>query len=139
MSISVFLGFDIFKSVMMLFRVIRLYDIKNEQRESSAAHVGTVSQTVRSGTGPYKEKYHARPALLTVFSITQSDHSISLLSVHDITDLNMLHKELQNLIERLDQPIKLMLTRKMATLKALFKSQNPYEMNSAFFSSILKI
>jgi len=86
-----------------------------------------------------REIYHARPALLTVFSITQSDHSISLLSVHDITDLNMLHKELQNLIERLDQPIKLMLTRKMATLKALFKSQNPYEMNSAFFSSILKI
>jgi len=61
----------------MLFRVIRLYDIKNDQRESSAALVGTVSQTVRSGSGPYKEKYHARPALHTVFSITQSDLSIS--------------------------------------------------------------
>ena len=39
--------------------------------------VGTVSQTVRSGNGPYKEKHHARPALLTVFSITQSDHLIA--------------------------------------------------------------
>ena len=58
----------------MPFRVIRLYDIKNEQWENSAAHVGTVSQTVRSGNGPYKEKYHARPTLLTVFPITQSDH-----------------------------------------------------------------
>ena len=48
------------KSVLMPFRVIRLYDIKNEQWENSAAHVGTVSQTVRSGNGPYKEKYHAR-------------------------------------------------------------------------------
>ena len=32
---------------------------------------------------------HARPSLLTVFSITQSDHSILLLSIHDITDLEM--------------------------------------------------
>ena len=44
------------KSVFMSSRVIRLYDIRNEQRENSAAHVGTVSQTVRSGNGPYKEK-----------------------------------------------------------------------------------
>ena len=73
----------------MSFRVIRLYDIKNEQRESSAAHVGTVSQTVRSGNGPYKEKYHARPSLLTVFSIIPSDHSITLLSIHDSTDLEI--------------------------------------------------
>ncbi len=51
--------------------------------------VGTVSQTVRSGNGPYKEKYHARPALLTVSSITQSDHLITLLSIHDIADLEM--------------------------------------------------
>jgi len=49
----------------MSFRVPQLYDIKNEQRLSSVAHVGTVSQTVRSGNGPYKEKYHARPSLLT--------------------------------------------------------------------------
>jgi hypothetical protein len=37
-----------------------------------------------------KEMYHARPALLTVFSITQSDHSITLLSILDIVDLEML-------------------------------------------------
>ncbi len=53
-----------------------MYDIKNEQRESKAAHVGTVSQTVRSGNESYKEKYHARPSLLTVFSTTQLEHSI---------------------------------------------------------------
>ncbi len=75
---------------MMSFRVPQLYDIKNEQRESSAAHEGTVSQTVRSGNGPYKEKYHARPSFLTVFSIIQSDHSIMLLCIYDITDLEIL-------------------------------------------------
>jgi hypothetical protein len=37
-----------------------------------------------------KEMYHACPALLTVFSITQSDHSITLLSILDIVDLEML-------------------------------------------------
>jgi len=37
-----------------------------------------------------KEMYHARPALLTVFFITQSDHSITLLSIHGNTDLEML-------------------------------------------------
>ncbi len=74
----------------MFLRSIRLYDNKNEQRDSSAAHVGSVSQTVRSGNGPYKEKYHARPSLLTVFSITQSDLSITLLSMHDIPDLESL-------------------------------------------------
>jgi len=37
-----------------------------------------------------REMYHARPALLTVFSIKQPDHSITLLSIHDITDLEML-------------------------------------------------
>jgi len=35
------------------------------------------------------EMYHARSALLTVFSITQSDHSTTLLRIHDITDLEM--------------------------------------------------
>jgi len=75
----------------MSFRLIRLYDIKNEQRDISwtlsILDVGTVSQTVRSGNGSYIKRNHARPALLTVFSITQSDHSITLLSIHDITDL----------------------------------------------------
>ncbi len=31
-------------------------------------NVGTVSQTVRSGNGPYKEKYHARLEPFTRFS-----------------------------------------------------------------------
>ncbi len=37
----------------------------------------------------HREMYHARPALLAVFSITQPDHSITLLSIYDITDLEM--------------------------------------------------
>jgi hypothetical protein len=37
-----------------------------------------------------REMRHARPALLTVFSITQSDHLITLFSLHDIKDLEML-------------------------------------------------
>ncbi len=36
-----------------------------------------------------REMYHARPALLTVFSITQLGHLITLLSIHDIADLKM--------------------------------------------------
>jgi hypothetical protein len=35
---------------------------------------------------------HARPALLTVFSITQSDHLITLLSIHVFTVLKILHQ-----------------------------------------------
>jgi len=35
------------------------------------------------------EMYHARTALLTVFSTTQLGHSISLLSIHDYMDLEM--------------------------------------------------
>ncbi len=35
-------------------------------------NVGTVSQTVRSGNGPYKEKHHTRPALLTVLEMLPS-------------------------------------------------------------------
>ena len=42
-------------------------------------YVGTVSQTVRSGNGPYIKRNHARPALLTVFSTTQLGYSISQL------------------------------------------------------------
>jgi hypothetical protein len=34
-----------------------------------------------------REMYHARPALLTVFSITQLGHTITLLSIHNIMDL----------------------------------------------------
>jgi hypothetical protein len=52
------------------------------------AHVGTVSQTVRSGTGPYKENYHARTSLLTLFSITQADLSIALSRIYDNIDLD---------------------------------------------------
>jgi hypothetical protein len=39
------------------------------------------------------EMYHARPALLTVFSITQSDHSITPLRIQDITDLEIHSRE----------------------------------------------
>jgi hypothetical protein len=34
-------------------------------------NVGTVSQTVRSGNGPYIERCHARPALLTDLDLTK--------------------------------------------------------------------
>jgi hypothetical protein len=49
----------------------------------------------RFPNGPFGERtllemYHARPVLLTVFSTTQSDHLKTLLSSHDITDLEML-------------------------------------------------
>ena len=36
------------------------------------------------------EMYHARSALHTVFSITQSDHLIPRLSIHAITDVENL-------------------------------------------------
>jgi len=41
------------------------------------SNVGTVSQTVRSGNGPYIASDHAHPALLTVFSIIKFDHLIT--------------------------------------------------------------
>jgi hypothetical protein len=40
-----------------------------------------------------REMYHARPSLLTVFSITQSDHSITLSSIHNLTDLEIVIEE----------------------------------------------
>ena len=45
---------------------------------------------------PWK-MYHARPSLLTVFSITQSDPSITLTCIHDITDLDIVPMVLKNL------------------------------------------
>ncbi len=53
--------------------------LRNISRSLSILDVGTVSQTVRSGNGPYIGKYHAHPALLTVFSTTQLEHSITQL------------------------------------------------------------
>jgi len=48
----------------MAFRVPQLVISKNEQRDigrtPSILDVGTVSQTVRSGNGPYTEKNHSR-------------------------------------------------------------------------------
>ena len=79
------------------------------------------------------EMYHARPSLLTVFSITQSDHSITLSRIQT----NLLMFSLGN--DPYIYPIKLMLTRKMPMLKAAFKSQKAYEITRAFLSSILKI
>jgi len=76
----------------MFFRVIRLVVSKTNNGKAVWLYsdVGTVSQTVRSGNGLDIEKMSCPPrALLTVFSITQSDHSISLLSIHDYMDLEM--------------------------------------------------
>jgi hypothetical protein len=44
------------------------------------------------------EMYHARSALLTVFSTTQLGHSILLLSIHAITVLEILLFDLDNWI-----------------------------------------
>jgi DNA-directed RNA polymerase subunit RPC12/RpoP len=41
---------------------------------------------------------HARPALLTVFSITQSNHSTTLLSSLDIADLEMAIQDKKTLL-----------------------------------------
>jgi hypothetical protein len=69
-------------------------DFENEQRDIcrtlSILDVGTVSQMVRSGNGPYIKRNHARPALLTVFSTTQLGHSITLSGIHVITDFEKL-------------------------------------------------
>jgi hypothetical protein len=78
----------------MLFRMIRLYDSKT--RSVSPA------RKLRSDPGfPHissREMYHARQALLTVFYITQSDHSITFMSIHDITDLEKLLECIRRLI-----------------------------------------
>jgi hypothetical protein len=42
-----------------------------------------------------REMCHARPSPLTVFSITQSDHSIALLRLHDNADLEMLPEKIE--------------------------------------------
>jgi len=68
------------KSVLMSFRVIRAYGFKKEQRKSSEAKCRD-----RFPNGPFGErtlqKKHARPALLTVFSTTQSAHLILLSGI----------------------------------------------------------
>jgi len=74
------------KSAIISFRMIRLYDIENTlsfpSEETSLGRGGFPHISIR-------EMCHARPALLTVFSITQSDHSITQLCILDITDLEM--------------------------------------------------
>jgi len=72
---------------MMLFRVIRLYYIENTLSFPSVET--SLGQGALPHISPW-EMYHARPALLTVFSITQSDHSITLSSNQDITNLETL-------------------------------------------------
>jgi hypothetical protein len=78
-----FIYVSIPKSVLMSFQVIRLYDIKNTlsfpSEETSLGHGGFPHISPR-------EMYHAHPSLLTVFSITQSDHSITPLSIPYVTD-----------------------------------------------------
>jgi len=44
---------------------------KNGMTLQLYSNVGTISQTVRSGNGPYIDKYHARTVLHTVFSTSQ--------------------------------------------------------------------
>jgi hypothetical protein len=63
----------------MTFRVFQLVISKmnNDIAIRLYYNVGTVSQTVRSGSGPYIGENHACPALLTVFSTTQLEHSIT--------------------------------------------------------------
>ncbi len=70
---------------MVLFRVIKLYDLKNTLSFPSE------ETSLGSGLPSHlpQEMHHARPALLTVFSITQSDHSITLLNIRDVTDLEI--------------------------------------------------
>ena len=58
-------------------------DFENEQQDSSAALFQCRERTLHS-----KEPYPPR-ALLTVFSITQSNHSITLGSIHDNTDFEI--------------------------------------------------
>jgi hypothetical protein len=83
----------IYKTVMNDLTSDQIGDFENEQRIISRARsildVGTVSQTVRSGNGSYKDKDHAHPSLYTVFSITQLDHSITPLCFSGITDLEV--------------------------------------------------
>ena len=76
------------KYMMMSFRVIRIHDIKNTlsfpSEETSLGRGGFPH--IPSGDVPCPPR-----ALLTVFSIAQSDHSITLSSIHDITDLEKHH------------------------------------------------
>jgi len=74
------------KYMMMSFRVIRIHDIKNT--------LSFPSEETSLGRGGFPhispwEIYHARPALLTVFSITQSDHPIKLMRIQDITEVEI--------------------------------------------------
>jgi hypothetical protein len=71
---------------MAIFREIRLNDIKNALSSPS------VEISLGRGDFPHtsqREVYHARPALLTVFSITQSDLSITQMRIP--TDLETSH------------------------------------------------
>jgi hypothetical protein len=71
----------ILESVMNDIRISQLVIAKTNNGITVRLYynVGTVSQTVRSGIGPYIAKDHARPALHTVFSTTQLGHLITQL------------------------------------------------------------
>jgi hypothetical protein len=77
--------------MLMSFRAIRIYDIKN-----TLSFPGEET-SLGSGLSSHlpSEMYHARPALLTVFSITHSDHLITPFSIHVVMDLEMLPNELE--------------------------------------------
>jgi hypothetical protein len=78
---------SISKSELKSFRVLRLYDIKNEIPSQFPGEETSLGSGIPAHL-PLGDD-HAHPSLLTVFSITQSDHSITLLSNIDITDLEM--------------------------------------------------
>jgi hypothetical protein len=87
---------DISKSVMNGVPSNQIGGFKNEQWENNAA---LFRGRDRFPNGPFGERTLHRKipspprALLTVFSTTQSDHSITPLRIHDITDLEI-HPEI---------------------------------------------
>jgi hypothetical protein len=72
-------------------------DILNDQIGGIKNTLSFPSEETSLGRGGFphispREMYHARPALLTVFSTTQSDQSITLLSIHVITEMKVFPK-----------------------------------------------
>ena len=104
------------KSALVISSISVMNDIRVSQLVIAKTNFGInfILCRVRSPNGPFgkrtlhlnrlgrgdfshislREIYPARPSLLTVFSITQSDHLIMLLSIHDITDSEILTRPL---------------------------------------------
>ena len=77
-ELVIYRGGSIPKTMINDIRVSQLVIAKMNNGKARQLHwnVGTVSQTVRSGNGPYIEPCPPR-ALLTVFSTTQLGHLIT--------------------------------------------------------------